>query len=288
VGNTADLLELIGHFEDEKEFIVWNEIAARLDSLRSVWFEEPAIVRDALQRLEQRLFSKLAHALGWDYADNEDMLTSKLRTLAISKAGRAGDAVIIKEAKRRFDLFLSEDEKALHPNIRGSVLAIVVANGGKEEWEQVLEVYRATTTADQKIMALAAVGATRQPEMIQRALEISLSSDVRPQDTMYLYNSIGSTAEGRYPLWTFVQANWSEYERMYAGSMGLFGHVVKASTSRFSKEEMARDIEAFFSDKDTTHVQRPLEQSLEKLRVNAKWLTRARKDVAAWASSSGV
>jgi aminopeptidase 2 len=282
IGNTADLLELIHYYVDEKEYIVWSEIATRLDALRSVWFEEPQDVQDALKRFTCKLFAPLVSRLGWDSTPEEDFLTQKLRALAVAKAAGAGDVATISEAMKRFNAYVGGDEASLDANIRGVVLCIAVANGNAATWDTVLDIYTTTATADQKVMALSALGYAKQPDLIQKALAFSLSSSVRSNEVMYVHNALSVNTQARYALWTFVKENWGEFEKRYASSLGLFAHVVRAGVARFSKLDMLQDIEGFFSDKDTVKVDRPLKQSIEKLKVNAKWLSVGRNQVAEW------
>ena len=65
------------------------------------------------------------------------------------------------EARARFDRFLSGDSSAIHPNLRGVVYSLVIRNGGRAEFDQVLGLYQKFTVPDQKLSALGALGASR-------------------------------------------------------------------------------------------------------------------------------
>ncbi|KAG5463670.1 MAG: peptidase family M1-domain-containing protein [Olpidium bornovanus] len=224
---------------------VWNEIATRLTTITSVWFEEPQDVRDKLLALQRKLFTPVVKRLGWDYPENESFLTSLLRTLAISRAGKAHDPEVVQEGQRRFGLFVSGDTSAIHPNLRGTVFDIVISHGGAKEYDAVLEYYRSTTVPDQKVTALAALGSTRDPSLIQRTLDFALTADVRPQDIIYVWSSLGANHAARSALWSFTKAHWGVFDERYRNSMAMFGIIVKTSTE-FATEEKAAEVEAFF------------------------------------------
>lgn len=60
---TSGVLSLLKSFSKETEFVVWNEIIARLSFMRSAWiFEDPAI-RDSLKAFQRDLVSPMAHKL---------------------------------------------------------------------------------------------------------------------------------------------------------------------------------------------------------------------------------
>ncbi|KAK9764313.1 hypothetical protein K7432_008285 [Basidiobolus ranarum] len=279
---TSDLLSLLQNFENEEDYTVLSEISSRLHSLISVWYQEPEEVIQKILAIQRNIFAKQAKKLGWEAPSEEDYLSSLLRNLAIAMAGKAGDEEIIQEAQQRFAKFIEGDEAAIHPNLRSTVYGIVVRNGGQQEYEAIQKLYEETTTADQKLFALAALGATRQPELIQRALDYSISEHVRPQDIIYVLSTLSSNPKGREPLWKFVTSHWDSLSERYEGSIATLGNIIKNATGEFTSEEKAKEVEEFFKTKDTKDVARPLQQSLEKLRANAAWLSRSREDVEKW------
>ena len=57
-------------------------------------------------------------------------------------AGKAGEPEVVEEAKKRFKLIVSGDNNAVHADLFGTVCAITVANGGQEEFDQLIELYK--------------------------------------------------------------------------------------------------------------------------------------------------
>jgi len=281
-GSTTDVLSLLKAFVNEKDYLVWVEVASRLETIRGVWFEQPQPVRDALEALQRKLTAAKAKAMGWEYPDNEEYQQVMLRTLLIGQAGSANDETILTEAKKRFAKFIQGDANALHPNVRSSVYKMVVKAGGEPEWEAVRKIYLETEVVDQKLGALSALGATRQPALIQRAFEFSLDPAVRPQDIIYILRTLGDNPAARYPLWEFVKQRWSVFEERYSGSLGLLAHVVRLGCGGFAKLEAIDQVNEFFKDKDTKPIARPLAQTLEKIKVNAQWVERAKAEVSVW------
>ncbi|CAG8520004.1 9044_t:CDS:10 [Paraglomus brasilianum] len=286
---TSSFLSLVNEFENEEKYMVWAEITKNLADICNVWFEQPENVYQALQNIQRQLVSKLVTRLGWDYLEGESHQTSMLRTLVIKVAGNAGDPDVVKEAHRRFQLLTEhKNESALHPNIRGTAFEIVLTHGGgTKEFDAILQIYKEAKTEDQKVVALIALGSAQQADLIQRALEFSISDQVRSQDIHHAFLGYQSNRKARRPLWAFIKANWNKFYERYSKSMTLFGNIVRFGTQNFASEADIADIENFFKGKDTKDITRPLQQSIEKIRSNAAWLERDAKDVKDWLGSNG-
>lgn len=55
------------------------------------------------------------------------------------------------------------------------MFAVVLRNGGVKEYEAVLKIYQETKVADQKLVALGALGSTQDESLLLRTLDFGLS-----------------------------------------------------------------------------------------------------------------
>jgi aminopeptidase 2 len=130
---TSGILSLLDSFKSEPDFVVWQVITGRIGALRGAWMFEDQPTRDALKHFQLALVKDKAHELGWTFSENDGHIEQQFKSLMFGAAGMAGDEVITKAAFDMFNKFKSGDKSAIHPNIRGSVYAIVLGKGGKEE-----------------------------------------------------------------------------------------------------------------------------------------------------------
>lgn len=130
---TSGVLNLLKGFDDEKEFVVWNEILTRLGSIQSAWIFEEKDVKDGLESFQRDLVSQKSHQKGWEFKDDDDHIEQQFKGMLFGSAGMAGDAKIKKAAKDMFEKFAAGDKTAIHPNIRGSVFGMALKYGGKRE-----------------------------------------------------------------------------------------------------------------------------------------------------------
>lgn len=280
----SEVLSVLSFFKNEDDYIVWGEITSRLSEVLSVWWEEEESVQSKLRAFIRSLYARQVAALGFEPRAGEGDKTSLLRPLILGMAGKCGDEAVLKEARARFERFITGDHDAIHPNLRGVFYSLVIRNGGQAEFDQVLGLYQKFTVPDQKLAALGALGSSKNPEVIRSALDLSKRDDiVRPQDCMYIFRTVGVNTAGRRMCWEFVQQNWKFfYDRYYRGSISLLSRVVSFSTQEFSKIVDADAVERFFADKDVTSIDRTVQQSLEKIRSNSAWLAVNKDNVAQW------
>ena len=111
-----------------------------------------------------------------------------------------------------------------------------------------MKLYRETSIADQKLIALSALGAVHEEALLQRSLKFALSDEVRPQDIIYVIGSVAANPKGRALAWNFVKEQWSTlYDRYYTGSMSLLGRIVSSTTEDFGSQKWLEEVRQFFS-----------------------------------------
>lgn len=130
---TSGVLNLLKGLDTETEFVVWNEIIARVSSVQSTWVFEDKPVREGLEKFQRDLVSKKAHEIGWEFSDKDGHVEQQMKAMMFGSAGLSGDETIIKAAKEMFGKYMAGDKSAVHPNIRGSVFSMALKYGGKEE-----------------------------------------------------------------------------------------------------------------------------------------------------------
>lgn len=108
------------------------------------------------------------------------------------------------EAISRFVGLKTGDLSIVPADLTATVAETVVRAGGVEEWEAMLDFYTKATFAEDKVVFLGALGATKHPDLIRRALQLSLSPAVRSQDASTLLLSISRTLLGTDLVWKFV------------------------------------------------------------------------------------
>ncbi|KAI0417421.1 peptidase family M1-domain-containing protein [Xylaria grammica] len=284
---TSGVLNLLKGFDTEDSFVVWSEIIARVATVQSAWIFEDQAVKDGLEAFIKELVSERAHKLGWNFSDKDGHVEQQFKAMLFGAAGMAGDREIIGAAKDMFAKYKAGDKSAIHPNIRGSVFGMALKYGGKEEYDDILNIFRASTNTDERNTVLRCLGRAKDPELIQRTLDFSLGDEVKNQDIYLPTSGLRSHAEGVEALFSWLTEKWPEIYKRLSGNPPILSSMVTICTSSFAKPEQLERVQQFFKDNDTKHFSQSLAQSQDAIRSKISWLQRDRTDVATWVKENG-
>ncbi|OGI95077.1 hypothetical protein A2917_01375 [Candidatus Nomurabacteria bacterium RIFCSPLOWO2_01_FULL_42_17] len=269
---TTDALEFLSAYKKEDNYTVWLEIAMGLGRLEQLLAKTDLKAR--LDGLVFSLFSPLAKKLGWKKKRNEAHTDALLRSLAISRAGRAGrssDEKIINEARKKF--ILMQKGKHVHPDLRGAIYSIIAKWGGKSEYDLFIKKYKKETLHEEKNRIGNALGDFRDPKLLKLACEFAFSNNVRMQDTIGILSSVGGNPLGRDIWLNFIQKNWKTLVSRYGDGGHTLARLVKA-ISGSAEEKHLKAFKKFFATHDAPGAQRAIEQVKERLEGNIAWLKR--------------
>ncbi len=301
---TSGVLNLLKGFDTEESFVVWSEIIARVATVQSAWLFEDQAVKDGLEAFVKQLTSERAHKLGWTFTDKDGHVEQQFKAMLFGAAGMAGDKEIIAAAQDMFAKYKAGDNSAIHPNIRGSVFGMALKYGGKEEvsslafgnvtvklnlqqYDGLLRIFNDSTNSDERNTILRCLGRAKDPELIQRTLDLASSNEIKSQDIYLPISGLRSHAEGVEALFSWLTEKWPEIHKRLSGNPPILGSMVTICTSSFTKPEQLKKVEQFFGDIDTKSFDQPLAQSKDAIRSKVSWLGRDRDDVATWVKENG-
>jgi puromycin-sensitive aminopeptidase len=275
----TQFLTLARAYTAEREYPVWSDLAGSLGWLSNLLAGEPfeaqlkASARDLLRPI-------VAH-LGWEPRSNESHLDALLRGMILHEIGHYDEAGVIAEARVRFDQYL-RDHQAVHPDLRSTVLNLAAYGGDRSTYEALREVERRATLQEEKLRALGALTHFQQPDLLRDTLDLSLSPAVRSQDTIRVVAGVAANAHGRELAWEFVKGHWEEFDRRYGGGGFLLMRLIESVTSQFATLTKEREIAEFFLAHPAPSAARTVQQCLERIRINTRWLANNRLELMAW------
>ena len=284
---TSGLLSLLKGFTFETEFVVWNEIIARVGAVQAAWIFENASLRDALEAYLRDLTAPKAHELGWEFTEADGHVLQQFKAMMFGTAGVSGDEKIRAAAKEMFEKFMAGDKAAIHPNIRGSVFSMALKYGGVEEYDKIMEFYRTSNNSDERNTALRCLGRARDPILIQKTLDLLFSGEVKDQDVYMPVSGLRSHPEGIEAMFKFMTENWERLTQKLPPALSMLGTMVNIFTSSFTKQEQLEQVKAFFKERSTAGFEMSLAQSLDSIRSKIAWVERDAEDVKAWLRENG-
>jgi puromycin-sensitive aminopeptidase len=75
--------------------------------------------------------------------------------------------------------------------------------------------YRESDLIEEKDRIGRSFGASKNPLILKKALEFSISDDVRSQDCVFIMISVGMSKDGRELAWTFFKENKQLFRERY-------------------------------------------------------------------------
>lgn len=210
-----------------------------------------------------------------------------------NKACDYGMSKCIQPALEQFNQWMSEsnpdspDENPIFPDMKTVVYDIGAREGGAKAWDFLFQRFLASEVSAEQQTILYSLGETRNESALQHYLEMSIDSNsgIRKQDTVYVYNSVGSSEVGRNVQFNWLQNNFDEIYNYFGETFPSYvdnmlnGYLEAANTDA----ELQRVI-AFLDEHraplgSATAV---LERGIEGIETNIKWMDDNYESVMNW------
>jgi aminopeptidase N/puromycin-sensitive aminopeptidase len=119
----------------------------------------------------------------------------------------------------------------------------------------------------------------RDPKLVERVLQASVSETVRNQDASTLISSVMRVRENQAVAWAWIKAHWPEVEKKLTMASG--SGIVDA-TNRFCEADARDDVQKFFSEHHVQSAERALKQSVERMNSCINYRQTQQSNLSAW------
>jgi len=265
------LLKLLG---DEEDPDVWATALGPLNLLDRIVADHD---RPLLQRFVRLVVGAAFARVGWDPVPGEADRIRTLRARLILALGTLGaDPDVRAEAASRHAAYL-HDRSALAPDLVAAAAMVVTQAGGQAEYETMVRQFQTAASPQEEIRYLYALGATEDPALIARTLEMCLSGEVRTQDAPYLVGDILGDRVGARLALAFIEDHWdalidrfpdNSIDRMLDGIAAL------------ADPDLAPRIHRFLDAHPVPQAAKQIAQARERLDINVAFRRRIESDLA--------
>ncbi|VAI31886.1 unnamed protein product [Triticum turgidum subsp. durum] len=267
----ASLLRLLYGYRGEADYSVLSHINTVTTSIAKVSADAtPALAGDIKQLLIKILLSP-AEKLGWDPKKGESHLDVMLRPLLLTALVQLGHGKTINEGVRRFNIFTRDRGTSLLPpdTRKAAYLAVMqnVSSSNRSGYDALRKIYKESAEGEERLQVLGILSSCRDKGIVLESLNLIFTNEVRNQDAYVLLRGIQS--EAREISWNWLKENWERISRTFSGS--LAANFVKNIVPLFTSNEKAAEISKFFATRTKPGFERTLKQSLETVRISARW-----------------
>lgn len=267
---------------------MWSQILKDVGSVKSI-FSGAEDISEGLKKFHLKLISAAVEKIGWEFKQGEGFLTGQLRAALILSAGLVGHKGTVDEALKRFDLYISgENKSAIHPSLRKAIFSIAVKERGESAFDAVQNEYLTTSSVDGREICLQSLGRVQTPELAQRFLSFIFSDKVAMQDKHSGTIVLATNSKVRIEVWKFIRDHWdSDVHPTLSGNLVVLERFLRFGLNKFSDAKIADEIKEFFKNKDNRGYDKGLDVIDDTIRSLDKYRRRDEGVVREWLRARG-
>jgi aminopeptidase N len=196
-------LDLTRSIPADADPLVISALVDRLHGLDRIYRGLPA--QAAFRAYARSALQPVFARIGWDKTPGESDNLAAVRGDLIAALCDFGDAPLLAEARRRFDLYVA-DMGSLDAGTRSTVLRVLAAHADQATWDRLHGMAIAARTQIERQELYALLAAAEDTRLVQQALDLAVT-DEPPATTA---PQMISVASGRHPemAFDFAVAHW--------------------------------------------------------------------------------
>jgi len=268
-------LRLAERLREETDLHVWQGIVGGL-----AWLDRfvEGGTRDALRGTVRDLVTPAVVRLGWEPRAGEGDLVRALRGTLLSASALLGDDPEALELARVLEAQARAGGE-VEPSLGSAAVAVAAARGDAKLFEIFLERRRSAPTPQEQLRYLYALADFPEAELVDRALQLAMSDEVRPQNGPFVIARAMANRDHGARAWRFVCERWEAANRRFAPSTIVYlADGVRYLTEPGQDQETA----AFFAEHPIPQAGRMLAQALERQRIGVAFRQRAASELEAF------
>ena len=263
------LLQMLWINRGDDDPSVWTAMVSPLRMLDKV---VPDSERPELKAFVRALANPQHDWLGWEPHNGESERLATLRGVLIRTLGTLGeDEDVRTEARHRFAAF-RQVPGSLNTNLVDAVQATIAATGNHDDYSTFVATFQnESETPQARINALGAFASFDTAGLVDRTLEMILDGTVRTQDAPYTLRAMLGSRESGPRVWEWCEEHWGELAKRFPDNS--IARMLDGVTAQ-ANPELAQRVEAFIQSHPVPQAQKLVDQTCERLRVNASFYER--------------
>ena len=250
---------------------------------------EDVACRNDLDAWALQLLEKPLRQVGFKAAEGDSHQTVLMKSMLAKKAVEYSSTEARAFAEQLFWESV-HDGLPVDPNLRRAVYQ-AGANANETGYDEVLRMFRNETDPALSRELVDALSSVDKFDLLARTLELSLSDDVRPQDTVYMIVDVSrSSSWGLNLAWQMVQEHF-EAIAAHGGGVGAAGAgmspLIQRVASQFAGHERRFEVHKLYMKYGERYglVDRLMEQTAEAIENNGQWLHKNKAPLCAWVAA---
>lgn len=272
VQSTADVLKLLASYEHEESYPVWQAMGSAIGAARTIVNDDPAVKPD-LQKYVAKLAQAQFERLGWEKKKGEPYFDELLRPTMIGLMAYAEVPAVVDHLLGMFDA-AHKPEDITAPELRSIVFACAVRQRGRPAYERLLEWYKQTRSAEERVNLTVGMTSMRDPDLAREVTKLFTSKLVKPQDLAYWFIYTIRNRHARDAAWEWMENNWDWIIKQFKNSHD-YADFPKYSSGALSTREEQDRYKTFFEPKlNEPDIAMVIRQGIEEIETRVLWRER--------------
>jgi aminopeptidase N len=140
-----------------------------------------------------------------------------------------------------------------------------------------LKMYRNASTQEEMIRILSSLANFQDKKLLSKTLSFALSKEVRTQNLFQPISKLVTNPRGKDLVWPWIKQNWRGIVTRFGAGNPLLNRIIGSVSieSDWTKEE---EIKKFFAKHPVSGTEMKIAQTLEKIRINVRFVEGVRKE----------
>jgi len=270
-------LGLVEKLPDGNELAEREQIINAFDFVNRLLIGDPA--REKLQAYARKILRPSFEQLGWEPKKGETPRAAILRGSLIVALGDLSDQEIVAGCRERFQKYLL-DSASLAPDLRPSVLWVVGHYADEATWNRLHALGVETTSSEEKQNYYDALAAARDPKLVAKSLQISLTDELPTSRAVFLVGKVARDSDHPDVAWNFAKANMKALlaktdalgANRYAPSLFTF----------FSENSRADELKSYAKANLPATSAKEVAKAVDEIEFRAEFRARLTPQLAEW------
>ncbi|XP_064174607.1 thyrotropin-releasing hormone-degrading ectoenzyme-like isoform X2 [Anguilla rostrata] len=243
-------LEMIRYLPQEREFLPWHAASRSLYQLDKLLdrTEEYSMFSDYV--LSQ--VASMYHRLGWPVSSANSSImqaayqTEEMQREVIMLACSFGNKHCHRQAVSLISDWISSNKNRIPPNVRDIVYCTGVSLMDEDVWEFIWMKFHSTSAISEKKVLLEALTCSDNAFLLNRLLNLSLSSDLVPdQEVIDVIIHVGRNPHGRHLAWRYFREKWDILNSRYGEALFMNSKLINGVTEFLNTESELNELKDF-------------------------------------------
>jgi aminopeptidase N len=261
-GTVGEYLDLVLALRQDPNAAVLDTVHQQLEQVDSKIATDQD--RAEFAAVLRRQFGPVYAALGAP-AKGEPFDRQQLRGTLFEMLGAARDPAVLDQAQKltqRVFAVQNKKDKTLDATLSDAAVMVSATTGDAALYDKVLAISRVSGDPGEKVDALRTLARFRDPALVRRTLDYTVSGEVRNQDSWTVLVALLRDPETRGQTWDYMQKNWDKVHAQLTVSSGA--DVVRA-TGFFCTVRQRDEVTGFFATHKVEATERTLAKAVDSI-----------------------